>query len=536
MSLRKALFLGVIVTMGLAAWAQDVPKVEVYGDYSFVHFNPSKRFTTSHDLNGGGGGIVFNFGKYFGFRGDLQGYESETNAFIIPTGGIAPGVPTRPVSVSVNGNLFTYLFGPQIKRHGRFAPFGTVLVGGAHSNVYANAYKDVAGVGVVGVGSAPSNNAFALFAGGGVDIGISRHFALRPVEFGYLLTRFGNNFTGAGGSNQNSYRYDGGVVLSFGGGAKPEKPVSAACAASPTSVMAGEPVSVTLTPTDFNPKRTLTYAWTSTGGKSTGTGATASIDTAGLAPGDYTAKGTVTDNGKGKHQMTANCSATFTIQEPPKHPPTLSCSATPTTVKPGEPATITCEGASPDNSPLTYACQSSAGRISGKGATETLDTTGAPGGSITVNCTVSDARNLTATSSATVNVEVPPPPPQASKVNECDFTNMKKPWRVDNACKAKLDDVALALRNDPNVKSVIVGYATAEETSKKANAKLAAQRAYNSKVYLTTGEAHHDIDAGRIEVRTGSGDFQKTENWIVPAGATFSQADTTVVDESTMKK
>ena len=76
MSLRKALFLGVIVTMGLAARAQDVPKVEVYGDYSLVHFDPSKRFTTSHDLNGGGGGIVFNFGKYFGIRGDFQGYGS----------------------------------------------------------------------------------------------------------------------------------------------------------------------------------------------------------------------------------------------------------------------------------------------------------------------------------------------------------------------------------------------------------------------------------------------------------------------------
>ena len=53
MSIRKALLIGAVVMIGLTAWAQDYPKFQAYADYSLVHFNPSKAFTTSHNLNGG---------------------------------------------------------------------------------------------------------------------------------------------------------------------------------------------------------------------------------------------------------------------------------------------------------------------------------------------------------------------------------------------------------------------------------------------------------------------------------------------------
>jgi Outer membrane protein beta-barrel domain len=217
MNFTKVVALIAVVMIGLTAWAQDYPKIQVYGDYSLVHFNPSKRFTSSHNLNGGGGGVVYNFTHMLGIKMDLQGYGSQTDAFVIPAGSRLGNITTAsPISVNVNGNLFTYLFGPQIQKHGRFAPFGEVLIGGAHSNLYGNAFK-VVGATVAGIGAAPSNNGFALLAGGGIDIKLTHAIAVRPGEFDYLLTRFGNAFTGAGSQNQNNFRYSAGIVFQFGG-------------------------------------------------------------------------------------------------------------------------------------------------------------------------------------------------------------------------------------------------------------------------------------------------------------------------------
>ncbi len=47
----------------------------------------------------------------------------------------------------------------------------------------------------------------------------------------------------------------------------------------------------------------------------------------------------------------------------------------------------------------------------------------------------------------------------------------------------------------------------------------AAQRAVNAKDYLVTEQG---IDASRISVATGTTDGQTEENYLVPAGATFS--------------
>jgi hypothetical protein len=178
------------------------------------------------------------------------------------------------------------------------------------------------------------------------------------------------------------------------------------------------------------------------------------------------------------------------------------------------------------------------GNISGSGNTATLNTTGASPGSITVSATCSDSRGLSTPASTAVTVEAPPPPPppppQASKLSECDFSNMAKigkPWRVDNECKAILDDVAKNLQQNADNKLVIVG--NAEPTEKRKN--LAAERAVNAKAYLTGGEAKQGIDPSRVETRTGNLGTKSAQFWVVPAGATFPAEDTQVVDESKVK-
>jgi len=318
------------------------------------------------------------------------------------------------------------------------------------------------------------------------------------------------------------------LVFNFGGAA--ELPVAAACSVQPTDVMVGEPVHATVVASNFNPKHTVTYTWASTGGKIEGKDTGASIDTNGVNGGSYTVTATVTD-AKAKKNNTASCSATFNVKEPPKNPPQVSCSASPSTVQTGTPATISCSCTSPDNVPVTVGgWTASGGSISGNGSSATLNTTGASSGPISISATCTDSRGLTASTSSTVTVEnPPPPPPQATKVNECAYPNVKKPWRVDNTCKAELDDVALKLQQDPDAKLVVVG--NSEPTEKRKN--LAGERAVDVKFYISGGEAKQNIDASRIETRTGNAGTATSEQWIVPAGATFPEASsTTTVDET----
>jgi hypothetical protein len=192
-------------------------------------------------------------------------------------------------------------------------------------------------------------------------------------------------------------------------------------------------------------------------------------------------------------------------------------------VRSGEASTISCTCTSPDNRSLSYSWNTSAGTLSGSGASETLDTAGLPSGPVHVNTTCTDDRGLSDSTSTMVAVEAPPPVPQPSKLGECDFQTA----RVDNKCKAILDDVALRLQRDADAKAVIVGNSGPKEAK-----TMAAQRATNAKTYLVKEKG---IDASRIELRTGMSGEKKAEFYIVPAGATFSDANTQMVMEKPMK-
>jgi len=277
---------------------------------------------------------------------------------------------------------------------------------------------------------------------------------------------------------------------------------------------------VNATANNFNPKHTLDYDWHSTGGKITGNGASAQVDTAGMAGGSYTASAHITD--KRNSKAMADCSASFAVREPGKNPPQVSCSANPSTVMSGQSSAISGSCSSPDNSRLQpLAWSASGGHIAGDGMNASLDTSGLAAGSVAVSATCTDARGLSSSTTCNVNVEVPSKL-EASKINECAFPNTVKPARVDNTCKAALDDVTLRLQREADAKAVIVGQSDAGE--KPAN--LAAQRATNTKDYLVMEK---QIDASRLETRTGTDGGRRVEIWIVPAGATFDAGNTTVV-------
>jgi hypothetical protein len=515
----------ILLAVGTAV-AQDntYPKVETSPAFMFIRTPTSftapngTKFNESFNCAGGGGTFAYNFTSLLGIAADLGGckYFGET----------IPALSSR-----VSGSDFTYMFGPRFtfRSASAFRPFFEVNFGGNRLSLSCNSGTPCSGI-------TYTKNAFALTAGGGFDIKLSKKFALRLIQAEYLYTRFGNSCQFAlcsDNNNQNSFRLKSGIVIGWG---FPETvQPSASCSVQPSEVMVGEPITATATGNNFNPKHTLSYTWSATGGKVTGKDNTASIDTTGVAGGSYTVTAHITD-AKMKKGGDASCSASYTVKEPPKNPPTMSCSASPSSLQGGGSSTITCSCTSPDNVPVSVASwTASSGSVSGSGNTATLNTSGASPGPITVTATCTDSRGLSSQASTQVTVEnPPPPPPQASKLTECDFANMakiKKPWRVDNECKGKLDDVAKNLQQNADNKLVIVGNADPTET----RPNLAAERAVNSKAYLTGGEAQLGIDSSRIETRTGTAGTTTAEYWIVPAGATFSEAGTQPVDESQVK-
>jgi hypothetical protein len=389
----------------------------------------------------------------------------------------------------------------------------------------------------VSISGLNAGNGIGAILGGGMDLPIKKWLAFRLFEADYVWGR--HNYSGFASQdfpNLERVSFQGvrlrtGLVFNWGGA--PAVTPTASCSVQPTEVMVGEPITATVSASNFNPKHTVTYAWSGNGGQVTGKDTTAQIDTNNTAPGTYTVTAHVTD-AKLKANNEASCSASYTIKPlPPKNPPTMSCTASPSSVQTGASVTVTCSCTSPDGIPVTVSnWTATGGNISGSGNTATLTTDGAQPGTITVSATCTDSRGLTGQASTQATVETPPPPPpKAAKLSQCDFPNPVKPWRVDNTCKAILDDVAKNLQQNPDNKLVVVG--NAEPTEKRKN--LAGERAVNSKFYLVEGEAQQHIDASRIEVRTGSGGTKTAEYWIVPSGATFDSTGTESVDESKVK-
>jgi outer membrane protein OmpA-like peptidoglycan-associated protein len=384
----------------------------------------------------------------------------------------------------------------------------------------------------------------ALTVGGGLDYGLPFHnnmFAIRlfQADYEYWHASFGPQATTGGRANLNNARLSSGIVLKFGS-IVPPPPVTYSCSVNPSSVFPGDPITVTGTATNLDPKKPATYTWSGTGVKITGDSPTGNVDTTGLTAGSYTVTGHVSEGQK--PGQFADCTGNFTVKD--YEPPTLTCSANPTTIKPGDSSTITAAGVSPQNRPLTYSYTASAGSISGTGTTATLTTTGAPAGSITITCNVADDKGHTATANTSVNIEAPPAPVVPKTQTLCTITfgrDTKRPARVDNEAKACLDQVALSAQQTPDAGVVVVGEkgnaiekVFKGKKKKEAMADLAAQRAVNTKDYLVKEKG---IDASRIKVSTGTQSADEVENYLVPAGATFASdvPGTTAVDESMVK-
>lgn len=91
----------------------------------------------------------------------------------------------------------------------------------------------------------------------------------------------------------------------------------------------------------------------------------------------------------------------------------------------------------------------------------------------------------------------PPPPPPAPKPEVREVVHFDSgSARLSNIAKAKLDEVALKMKQDPELRALVIGYSDASG-GPNTNQKISEQRAAAVKSYLVT---RHGLDGARINV------------------------------------
>lgn len=180
------------------------PNFELFLGYSNLRAFPRRSAGNHIDwVSGGSASFAFNKNRYLGLVMDFGRYHANKVRTGAPSGGV----------VDASGNVSTYMAGPRLSfRHDRFTPFAQALFGIAHNS-------DVTLDRCTGTGCTllPSENAFAVTAGGGLDVTLSSRVALRLFQAEYVMTRFRDPTSIAGRTGtQNDVRLSVGIVFRFG--------------------------------------------------------------------------------------------------------------------------------------------------------------------------------------------------------------------------------------------------------------------------------------------------------------------------------
>ena len=163
------------------------PRAEFALTYNWVHTNAPPADCGCFSMNGGSLDFAWRFTRTFSVVAE-EGAVSASNVDGSNQGLI----------------LFNAAAGPRytLPLHSRFKPFGQVLVGAVHADAGLSPGKLAIG----------SNNAFSMLAGGGLDVRLSPHFALRAIQADYFLTMLNNRAD----DRQNNARISAGIVYRFG--------------------------------------------------------------------------------------------------------------------------------------------------------------------------------------------------------------------------------------------------------------------------------------------------------------------------------
>jgi outer membrane protein OmpA-like peptidoglycan-associated protein len=548
------LMIGVTALSVWTAAGADVPKVGVYLGYDYVRFNSATN-VPAFSANGGGGQFIYNFNGWVSGVADLGAVHN---------GNIS--------GYHLDSTIANFLFGPRlsIRRSHIVTPYFQVLWGG----VYAATSTQFIGIPVqsptlVGVTTpipgqpitvrpVASQTAFAMTAGGGLDIKISRHVLFRPIGVDYYLTRLQNLRT-AGDNNQNNIRYSAGFTFLIGG-EKPTPPppppapprtrncpdgstvnFDAACpklditlgvSATSRELCQGDATQVVASAGAANQ---LQYAW-SVNGQEIGKGPTFEFGTAGREPGTYKIR--VMANGDNFNP--ADAETTITVRE--YLPPTGSAAANPAQINGGETSALSasfqgqCGGAI--QAPTFEASEGSVrgNQFDSAGVKFDPAINAEQHRTVTITAKAADNRSV---GTATTTIEVIRPA-LVAPIRLPDVLFAANNARVNNCGKRiLLEQLRAYSQRDPSGTVVLVGHNSSDETA----ANLAEQRALNSAAVITAGtgvclaiplsqvqvsapgvdQNGVAFESGFCQASVGGGtsntvDMRRVEVWFVPTG------------------
>jgi hypothetical protein len=424
-----------------------------------------------------------------------------------------------------NDKLISFAIGPVVRRPvwRNFSMFAHALAGAGDVSGPVAAVLDKGYYQQLGAAWGPQ-----LTLGGGLDFRLPyfhHRFSLRIFQADYLYEHvdFGPLTVG----NLNSARYSTGIVWNLGS-ALPPPAVKFACTATPQKIFPGDPISVLGVTTNADAKKPITFHWMGNGVRTLESKPIAEVDSTGLAPGTYKVTGHVSEGNK--PGQSAYCAAEYTVMA--FGAPSLSCSASPAVVHPGQTATISAHGISPQNRPLQYGFISSAGSVASKGNEATLSLEGVRPSVITIACGVSDDQQQVASATTTVTVQLPASPAAKTRaLCSVDFGDAKQPARLDSEGKACLDEVATDAQRHPESRLVLVGGDAPRSPLRGETEVLAVKRSIDARNYLVNDKG---IDPQRIQIRKGNAGSTELDAYLVSAEADFEMdvPGTTLIDET----
>jgi opacity protein-like surface antigen len=193
----QKLFLIVALALALPviAQAQEAPRVQVFGGYSYMRLEDSGVDGLDRDLNGYNVSGAFTvLKKSLAIKADVSGHFGNLSNIL-------------PTTTDLRQDMF--LFGPQftLRKSQRFQPFAHALFGFARQKIS----NDV-------ISGDITDTAFAFAIGGGVDIkALSSKLSLRMVQADFVRTQLGL-LSGVNGDStgSNNLRISTGLVVRFG--------------------------------------------------------------------------------------------------------------------------------------------------------------------------------------------------------------------------------------------------------------------------------------------------------------------------------
>lgn len=182
------LLFSLLILAAVPSRAQEFPRVEVFGGYSYTN-NEVLLQNERSDLHGFNINAAYNFNEHFGVVFDFAGHFGDEN---IPN----PSA-NGPSFLDIGVDNYTYMGGPRYtyRKFERFTPFAHALFGVQNTRW---------------IGASETNFAYAV--GGGLDVNINKHFAIRLVQAEFLGVNFDDSVDFG---NTTNFRYSSGIVFKF---------------------------------------------------------------------------------------------------------------------------------------------------------------------------------------------------------------------------------------------------------------------------------------------------------------------------------